>query len=42
MVILGAGGKINYFNFPDDDLTLNIGTFTLRIPSWSEAKNMIK
>lgn len=42
MVIPGAGGKINYFNFPYDDLTLYIETFTLRIPSWSEAKNMTK
>lgn len=43
MVISGGDGKIIYFNFPDDDFTLNIniGTFTLRISSWSEAKNMI-
>lgn len=33
MVIPGAGGKINYFNFPYNDLTLNVEIFTLRIPS---------
>lgn len=35
MVISDGDGKIIYFNFPDDDFTLNIniGTFTLRISS---------
>lgn len=42
MVILGAEEKINYFNSSDDNLTSNIRTFTLSIPSSSEVKYIIK